>query len=92
MKTCFAICMVLILSACNAHALRQAFTPEPTRVASHSRMQFNCTANGLFIFEDFPDLLTARTPEHSVQSDEGQISAVKRNNAEPTDECLFKLY
>lgn len=53
--------LALMLSACNAHSLRQILVsaPEPELAPSYSRIQFNCTENGFYIFEGFPDIVKA---------------------------------
>lgn len=70
----------LILSACNAHALRQILVhaPEPELAANQMRMQFDCTENGLVIFEGFPDIVRAH-PVMIDHTDAPGISTVKDN-------------
>jgi len=57
MKKWIVVTLALVLSGCSAHALKMMLTPAQLPEAHISRMQFDCTEAGLFIFEDFPDIV-----------------------------------
>ena len=85
--------LALILSACNAHALRQKLVSAPASepISDHIRMQFDCTENGLYIFEGFPDIVRAHPI--MVNDNRAQASADKltKNSAGRSSECLVQL-
>lgn len=91
MKIVWMSALVLILSACNAHALRGMLEPEAAPAAQFSRLQFNCTAGGLFIFEDFPDLeVSELSVDASLNAPEKRIQGKQNSAAQPQD-CLSSL-
>jgi len=76
--------LALFLSACNAHALRQILVPapEPEFATNDGRLQFDCTENGLVIFEGFPDIVRAHPLMVSNEGAVGNSSTAQQHNAD----------
>lgn len=91
MKISIAALLALVLSGCSAHALHQMLTPEPEPLAGTSRLQFGCNANGLYIFEDFPDIVRSHPVTVSDTNTATSLSNIKQNNAAISADCYSAI-
>lgn len=91
MKKWVILVTVLLLCACNAKALRHTLTPAPGSTPNHDRIQFDCTVNGFYIFDGFPDIVRADRQSVGVATTSKDQSMLRKNIAEKQRLCLTKI-
>lgn len=91
MKISGLVCLALVLSGCNLYAFRQILASEPVPIASVSHVQIDCTANGLSIFEGFPQIVRSHPITISSLNSTTGLSSSERNSAKLSSDCLTSL-
>jgi len=66
-------------------------TPKPEPLATVSRMQFDCTSGGLYIFEDFPDIVRSQPATISGTRTSASELADRQNNSGISGGCFNSM-